>query len=374
MSLPNSAPLPPCCWLPCRAWRWKNHLQLKHVHQFQFAGYYAAWSRATTRKPDWMCRFSRQTATRAGARRAGRQGRIRHRRSSLLLARLAGKPVVVLGVIFQHSPYALAMRQSGGDPDLRRLIGKRVMIGALTDELGNADELLAYLVKEGCRRTASSASSTASIRGPDQRQGRGHGDLHHQRAGHLRPPRLPYDIYSPRAVGIDFYGDNLFTSEQEIANHPARVAAFRAASMRGWQWAMSHQEETADLILNKYSRRADRQHLLYEARQMVPLVQPVLVEIGYMNPDRWHHIADVYAGLACCPRTPASTALCTVDSTRPSLVWLYRALGVAALLLVLGAAVHFSQLRASASGRWRSSARASSASAPCSKPRRWASR
>jgi ABC-type nitrate/sulfonate/bicarbonate transport system substrate-binding protein len=32
--------------------------------------------------------------------------------SSLLLARVAGKPVVVLGVIFQHSPYALAMRQT----------------------------------------------------------------------------------------------------------------------------------------------------------------------------------------------------------------------------------------------------------------------
>jgi hypothetical protein len=98
-----------------------------------------------------------------------------------------------------------------------------------------------------------------------------------------------------------------------------RACAFRAASLRGWQWAMSHQEETADLILNKYSRRADRQHLLYEARQMVPLVQPVLVEIGYMNPDRWQHIADVYAASACCPRTPASTALCTRRQRPPSL-------------------------------------------------------
>jgi ABC-type nitrate/sulfonate/bicarbonate transport system substrate-binding protein len=46
--------------------------------------------------------------------------------SSLLLARLAGKPVVVLGVVFQHSSYALAMRQTGGEPDIRRLIGQRV--------------------------------------------------------------------------------------------------------------------------------------------------------------------------------------------------------------------------------------------------------
>ena len=54
---------------------------------------------------------------------------------------------------------------------------------------------------------------------------------------------FPYDVYSPRAAGIDFYGDNLFTTEKEIALHPARVKAFRAASMRGWVYAMSHQEE-----------------------------------------------------------------------------------------------------------------------------------
>jgi GGDEF domain-containing protein len=100
---------------------------------------------------------------------------------------------------------------------------------------------------------------------------------------------FPYDIYSPRAVGIDFYGDNLFTSERELAGHPERVRAFRAASMRGWQWAMSHQEETADLILNKYSRRSDRQHLLYEARQMVPLVREDVTDKKMTEALIWQH-------------------------------------------------------------------------------------
>jgi hypothetical protein len=30
---------------------------------------------------------------------------------------------------------------------------------------------------------------------------------------------------------------------------PARVKAFRAASLRGWQYAMEHPEEIVDLIL-----------------------------------------------------------------------------------------------------------------------------
>jgi len=322
-------------------------LQLKHAHQFQFAGYYAALELGYYKEAGLDVRIVEGLDGNAPERDvlAGR-AQYGTGASNLLLARLAGRPLVVLAVIFQHSPYALAMRQTGGDPDLRRLIGKRAMIGALTDELSNADELLAYLTKEGVppssfTRVAHSfdpqdlisgkveAMSIYTTNEPDT----------FDRLG------FPYDIYSPRAVGIDFYGDNLFTSEQEIADHPARVRAFRAASLRGWQWAMSHQEEAADLILNKYSRRADRQHLLYEARQMVPLVQPVLVEIGYMNPDRWQHIAEVYSSLGMLPKNASFDGfMYRVDSGRGNLQWLYRALGVAALLLVLGAAIHFSLL------------------------------
>jgi len=44
---------------------------------------------------------------------------------------------------------------------------------------------------------------------------------------------MPYLGFSPRAYGFDFYGDNLYTSKLQIAAHPERIAAFRAASLRG---------------------------------------------------------------------------------------------------------------------------------------------
>jgi diguanylate cyclase (GGDEF)-like protein/PAS domain S-box-containing protein len=322
-------------------------LQLKHAHQFQFAGYYAALEFGYYKEAGLDVRILEGQDGNAPERDvlAGR-AQYGTGASNLLLARLAGRPVVVLAVIFQHSPYALAMRQTGGDPDLRRLIGKRAMIGSLTDELSSADELLAYLAKEGVP-PASFTRVAHSFDPQDLISGKVEAMSIYTTNEPDTFDRLgfPYDIYSPRAVGIDFYGDNLFTSEQEIANHPARVRAFRAASLRGWQWAMSHQEEAADLILNKYSRRADRQHLLYEARQMVPLVQPVLVEIGYMNPDRWQHIADVYSSLGMLPKNASFDGfMYRLDNSRGNLQWLYRALGVAALLLVLGAAIHFSLL------------------------------
>jgi diguanylate cyclase (GGDEF)-like protein/PAS domain S-box-containing protein len=327
----------------------KVTLQLKHAHQFQFAGYYAAQELGYYREAGLEVRI-REGLDGNAPERDVIAGKAEYGTgsSSLLLARMAGKPVVVLGVIFQHSPYALAMRQTRSDPDIRRLIGNRAMIGSLTDDLGNADELLAYLTKEGVPPT-SFKRVEHSFNPEDLVNGKVDAMAVYTTNEPDTFDRLgfPYDIYSPRAVGIDFYGDNLFTSEQELANHPERVKAFRAASMRGWQWAMSHQEEAVDMILSKYSRRSDRQHLLYEARQMVPLVQPVLVEIGYMNPERWQHIADVYAGLGMMDRNARFDGfMYQADTGRSglSLVWLYRALGGVAVLLVLGAAIHFSQL------------------------------
>jgi hypothetical protein len=124
-------------------------LQLKHHHQFQFAGYYAAVEQGYYREAGWMCAFSkaRMATSRNAMWNPARPSTARARAACCWPGgRQAGGGA---GVIFQHSPYALAMRQTGSEPDLRRIIGQRAMIGTLTDELGNSDELLAYLVKEG---------------------------------------------------------------------------------------------------------------------------------------------------------------------------------------------------------------------------------
>jgi diguanylate cyclase (GGDEF)-like protein/PAS domain S-box-containing protein len=265
--------------------------------------------------------------------------------SSLLLERMAGKPLVALGVVFQHSPYVLLVRQGSGLNDIHDLKGRRVMIGSLMDEMTNADELIAYLKKEDIPvsslvRVEHTYNLDDFIKGKVDAISA----FVTNEPDYLDRVGFAYDIYSPRAAGFDFYSDILFTSDQEIASHPARVKAFRAASMRGWQYAMGHTEEMADLILAKYSRRHDRQHLLFEARQMMPLVQPVLVEIGYMNPERWRQIADIYAELGMLPHGANYDGFLYNPDPAFGLAWLYRVMVAGALLVVLGAAVHFTLL------------------------------
>ena len=57
----------------------------------------------------------------------------------------------------------------------------------------------------------------------------------------------PYLTFSPRAYGIDFYGDSLCTSARQMKDHPERARSFLAASLKGWQYALSHKEEIVGL-------------------------------------------------------------------------------------------------------------------------------
>ena len=107
---------------------------------------------------------------------------------------------------------------------------------------------------------------------------------------------FPVTLLNPIQYGIDFYGDNLFTSEHELKNHPERVAAFRQASLKGWQYAMAHPNETL-AVIGKYGSRRTPEHLGFEYSAMMKLIMPEFIEMGYMHEGRWRHIADTYVRL-----------------------------------------------------------------------------
>lgn len=273
-------------------------LQLKWHHQFQFAGYYAAAAKGYYRDAGLDVRIVEAgPAIDPVAEVVSGRAQYGVSNSALILARAQGKPVVALAVIFQHSPFILVARADAGIHSVRDMAGKRLMIEP------HADEIYAFLRKEGLNENRLVVSPHSLD----------HQDLIDGRADVMTAYSTDQPFFfeqrgfrhlefTPRTAGIDFYGDNLFTSSQEIANHPERVRAFREASMKGWHYAMANPEEIADLILAQHSRRHTRAHLLFEANRMVPLLKSELVEMGYMSPVRWRHIADTYAELGMLPR------------------------------------------------------------------------
>jgi len=317
----------------------KVSVQLNWKHQFQFAGYYAAIEQGYFRDAGFEVNLRELleghdpiTAVLNGEADFGVAA------SELALYRAQGKPLVALAVIVQHSPLVLLANRRKV-PTIDALAEQRIML------LPHEAELIAYLKREGVNRYKAVPHSFD----PD--------DLIAGRieaaSGYstdepfvLRQKGFPYLAFAPRAAGVDFYGDTLFTVEQRVKTSPDSVRAFRAAVLRGWSYAMAHPEAVADLILKRYSTRHSKEHLLFEATEMKRLMQPDLVEIGQMSATRWQQIGQTYAELGMLSPGFSLDGLILEDGKRslPPWVWPLFVLTAMGLLAVAFAAAYLARL------------------------------
>ncbi|MES2075753.1 MAG: PAS domain S-box protein [Pseudomonadota bacterium] len=274
----------------------KVSVQLQWQHQFQFAGYYAAQDQGYYRDAGLdVSLLEAQPGVDPVQKVVDGHSQYGTGSSSLLLSRSLGQPVVVLASIFQHSGAALLLRLDA-DGRRRPWAGSRVMLA------NNNEELTAYLKKQGVRLD-SLFLVPHSYRLDDFLEGKvdAYAAYSTEEPFLLQHANVGYELVSPRAAGVDFYGDNLYTTESELREHPARAAAMRAATLRGWRYAMAHQGEIADLIRARYPNRHSREHLLFEAQATAPLLEQELIELGYSNPERWRSIAATYVEMGMLP-------------------------------------------------------------------------
>jgi len=307
----------------------KITLQLKWTHAFQFAGYYAAKEQGYYKEAGLEVDILEATPTTDPIKNV-LKGKAQYGvgTSSLLLEYAKGKPVVVLAVVFQQSPYEL--HASPEIHSLKELIGKRIMIEP------QSEEIYAYLQKEGIalgqiKFIPHSFNPDDLIKGKTEAMS---GYISNE-PYYFKSKNYLFQTFTPRSAGIDFYGDNLFTTQNEILNHPQRVQAFKEASMRGWKYAKEHRDEVIELILKKYNRQMNRDHLLYESDQMIPLLQPDLIEIGYMNPARWKHIADTYVSLGLIPKKISLDNFMYHAPEPIFSLWMIRTLAIGTLVILV---------------------------------------
>lgn len=316
-------------------------LQLKWTHQFQFAGYYLALERGYYRDAGLEV-----TIVEGGPDVNVADEVISGRAdfgvgtSELLLDYAAGKPVVVLGVIYQHSPQVLAMRTDSGAHTLQDLRGQRVMMEA------SASDLLTMLKIEGIaleeldviphnvdpeiwRQEDAVAISTYTSDEPFL----------------LDKTGIEYRIFAPRAYGIDFYGDNFFTRTDIAERKPELARRFRDATIRGWEDARDDPYLAVDLILEKYSQRKSRAHLIFEANKTLELMTN-LVRPGHMEPGRWEDIGETYRASRMLKEIPDFDAFLFGERPFTLPTWFREAATLAAVLvfLLLVRAAHLHRL------------------------------
>jgi class 3 adenylate cyclase/ABC-type nitrate/sulfonate/bicarbonate transport system substrate-binding protein len=282
-------------------------LQLKWKHQFQFAGYYAALEQGFYRDAglDVIIREGGPGIDVAEAVGSGKSD-FGVCTSGVLRDWAKGRRLVVLAAIFQRSPAIILVARRADITSISDLRGRTLM------DTPGSDEIAAMLKREGVDYGA--LPRVAHEGNPrDLLAGRADAMVAYSTNEPFVLEQLgaAFRTFSPEAYGIDFYGDNLCASEAEVKAHPDRVAAFRAASVKGWAYALAHKEAMVDLILKSYSGKKSREALLFEAEHTEILVGRDPGRIGEQDPARWRRIAATYRKLG----------LLTDDTVPEALIW-----------------------------------------------------
>lgn len=281
----------------------KVTLQLMWKHQFEFAGFYAAIEQGYYKEVGLDVEIREyQDDVDLVEEVINNRAQYGISDSSIMTHRAHGTPVVLLANIFQHSPMVLLSR---GDTNIfspAQMAGKSMMIS--THEQDNAS-IIAMLNAESVNLKQMDVRKH-SFNIDDFINGKV--DIISAYAtnepGILNERQVKFNIIDPINYGIDFYGNNIFSSEKHIQENPQQTADFIQASLKGWKYALTHHDELIELILKKYSNHKSRTALEYEAKMLLErFILPEHIPLGTIDLVRMERIADTYKQLKMIPKS-----------------------------------------------------------------------
>jgi diguanylate cyclase (GGDEF)-like protein len=319
-------------------------VQLKWFHQYQFAGFYAAQSRGYFEQAGLAVELIEGGPSLDPVEQVmDGVAEFGVGNSSLVLDYQQGKPVVLVAAIFQHSPFIILARDDVGINSVVDLEGKTLMGET------HAAELLVYLISAGVDmskvnlvpHTGDIQSLNAELQPP----------IHAATAYISTEPfqaikaNIPYITLSPRDLGIDFYGDSLFTTRAYADANPDVVKAMRDALSKGWQYARLHPDVIVNEILANYPTAKNRLSLTFEAHAINGLLDDEVVEVGYLSQSRLQKISSLFSKAGLTAGTRDLNGL-LFQPTRKIPIWI--TYSIIALMLVsllsIFVAMRFSRL------------------------------
>ncbi|MGH7126780.1 MAG: ABC transporter substrate-binding protein [Stellaceae bacterium] len=278
-------------------------LQLKWLPQTQFAGYYVAEAKglyrnaglAVTIKPGGPDIDPSAVLASGGADVAVDW------MAAALAARDRGAPLVNIAQIFQRSGMMLTCRRDSGIRRPADLKGKTLAVWFS----GNQYPFLAWMAKLGFRTEGPNPDVTVL------RQGGGVDLLVDKRAAcistmsyneywqvidsGIRPSALVAFRYEDQ--GVATLEDGLYTTAAKLADPMmrGRLARFLRASVAGWQYALTHQQEAVGIVLraNESGGGLDASHQQRMLQEVAKLIPGNHHTIGYLEPAAYERTVDV---------------------------------------------------------------------------------
>jgi len=271
-------------------------LRLKWKHQFQFAGYYVAKEKGYYEQLGIHLNIIEddqnidnlkmvENAPDGGVYSVGYP--------SIILKKANGANIVLLNAIYQLSPHILLTHYDSNISSIEDFRGKKIMINKDAIQTASFIAMInshhiklddmqlikpSYLLDDFIQKKVDII--TAYISNEPYK---------------LQQLGIKYTQWNPVEHGFDFYDDILYTSQQEVKLHPKRVEAFQRASLKGWEYAFKHIDQTIDIILKHYNtQHKTRDELLYEAKELKKLAYFKTIQLGTIDPTKIKRILDIY--------------------------------------------------------------------------------
>ena len=267
-------------------------VQLKWVHQAQFAGLYMAQEKGYYADENLQVTFieggpgidiidqvvSGQADFGIGAPEA------------LFVRRSQGEPVLAIAVVFRQNPTVFVALADSGIRQPADMLGRRVAVaGALDLDL----QLRAMMEKMGLDiNQIELAPHTYDL--TPLFNGEIDAIALYSTGGLIR---MRQDGYEPNLIwpidyGIHLYSDTIFTTDQMASGQAGLSTRFLSASLRGWRAAIENPEQAVAVTL-KFAQEADAELQTEMMAAIVPLVHTGQDQIGWMQPQIWQEMHDL---------------------------------------------------------------------------------
>ena len=261
-------------------------VRLKWVHQAQFAGFYVAKEKGYYKdvgidadlEPGGSNFPAIQTVV-SGGEAFGVTGA-----DQVLIARSKGADVVPVLVVFQRSPFVLFARRDGPVKAIQDIVGKNVGV-----KLGGNEELTYRAMLVAARIRANSVTEIPvnidmslffsgrvdvwpgySINEPLIAEEQG----------------IPVREFTPDQLGLKLYADTVFTTSARVKGDPGLVLRFIGATKKGWEYAIEHPAEAAQITM-KYASGTTLAHQTAMMNASLPDLAPSGSTFGDMSTEGW---------------------------------------------------------------------------------------
>jgi len=282
-------------------------MQLKWVHQAQFAGNYVAKDTGIYEKHGLdvtMHPFSFETypidAVESGDMEFGITGA-----DELLIAKQSGKAVntVAIAVVYKINPVCLYSLSESGISKPADFVGKTIGIERAADgtEINIGQLYMAMMNKQGIDRDQVTEvtigyDATELLAGDTDVSS---GYIINEPFGVISAGKEVSTILVAD-YGVNMYADVIITNKNLIKSNPDLVESFLRASLEGWQYAIENEEETVQITLNYADSNHD--HQLYMLESSIPLIHTGKSSLGWMEKSNWEEAQNILTAQNIMPK------------------------------------------------------------------------